>query len=111
MECTLQVGDEVVCVNLEWPLGVGLFPTVAEALTIGATYTVASLRETPPWLDGSTTIVVRVAEKQLPPDNTIVIWGHPHSWFRRVEKPKRETSIETFRKIDREVFDKPKVLA
>jgi hypothetical protein len=103
MDCPFSVGDEVVCVDNELPIG-------AEATSgeyypaLGETFTIKHIRLLPRDTACSGLVVVDLVERPCPSDTPEERYGYPHYWFRRVEKPKRETSIEVFRKIDRDVF-------
>lgn len=109
MECTLQVGDEVVCIEEVFSAPGKTCHGFEQMPVVGETYTIRN------FLVIGDLVGVRLVELINPPGAYDHIGfgecAFIHSSFRRVEKPKRETSIEAFRKIDREVFDKPKVTA
>jgi hypothetical protein len=112
MDCTLQVGDEVVCVSEKLPsYAAGRDDSKASGVVVGGVYIVSRLKVIPTNFPGAGNVLIEVREFQSNVDGPLCIWGYPHEWFRKVEKPKRETSIEVFRSIDRKVFDKPKVTA
>jgi hypothetical protein len=98
MDCPFSVGDEVVCVSAVnairfygWEVHpqVGAVYVVREILVVNDRVGIRLVE-----------IVNRVADYS---DGKRECAFH-HSNFRRVEKPKRETSIEVLRKIDRDVF-------
>jgi hypothetical protein len=98
MDCPFSVGDEVVCcfkINArdfyDWEVypQVGAVYVVREIVVAGGLVGIRLVE-----------IVNRVGAYS---DGRRECAFH-HRNFRRVEKPKRETSIEVFRKIDRDVF-------
>jgi len=101
MDCTFQVGDKVVCAHEISPKRFYGWETLPQ---FGAVYTVREV-----FAGSGGRIGIRLVEIVNQPGDYqggIMECGFNYRNFRPVEKPKRETSIEIFRKIDRDVFGK-----
>lgn len=96
MECTFQ---EAIPNASESFWGFEKLPVVGEAYTV---------REMQVLLGRF--VVIRLVEIVNAPANYYAIGtiecAFLHTHFRKVEKPKRETSIEVFKEIDRKVFER-----
>ncbi len=112
MECPFHVGDEVVCTNLDMPSD-AVWNAKFQRPVIGAAYRVRAVFEVPGfWFYRvQFPIFVRLQEITCPYGGAGEESGFPWQWFRKVEKPKQESSIEIFREIDRKVFEKAPVRA
>lgn len=107
MECSFQVGDEVVCVGQDAPdYAHSRDVDHTRGVVVGGVYTVSRVKAIPDHFPGAGRILLELAEFPTTPDRELFIAGYPHEWFSKVEKLKRSTNIEIFIEIDRRVFER-----
>ena len=104
MECPFQVGDEITLAEQLKDADLVVARLIGATLpAFGTVYTVRSLTI----VDGSPGVQLKEIGYVDPISRED--GSYRADFFRKVEKPKTQTSIEIFRKIDREVFSKEPV--
>jgi hypothetical protein len=84
MECAIQAGDDVVCVNHDVPDGFSFVPVPGVTFpTIGEKCKVRSVAVIPAGWADSGMVILRLVGHVVPSVGREEEAGYPHFWFRR----------------------------